>query len=208
MKTCFIVGAGEENALNIVKNDGDIVVACDGGLRYLDKYGYKPDVIIGDFDSLGYVPTGKEVIKLNVIKDETDVGAALRLFGDKFDRFVLLCCGGGKISHTLANIQNAINVAKRKKEVFIYDKKEILTFVTDGKISFASGKGFFSIFADGMCEGVTITNAKYPLSDAVLKSDFPLGVSNEFVGKTTEISVKKGTLTVAFPIDNPLPEFN
>ena len=43
-------------------------------------------------------------------------------------------------------------------------------------------------------EGVTIKGLKYELTDAVLTNDFPIGISNEFIGKMGMISVKKGAL--------------
>ena len=205
MKTCHIVGAGERTDHKIVKKDGDIVVACDGGLRYLDKDGIIPDVIIGDFDSLGFVPEGKNVVKLNVIKDETDVGAALRIYGDEYDRFMLYCCTGGRISHTFANIQNVLPLAKNGKEIFIFDGKETITFLSNGSLEFIGSEGSFSVLSMGKSSGVSITDAKYTLDNAVLSDDYPLGVSNEFCGKKTSIKVKDGTLMVCFPSKSDLP---
>lgn len=198
MKTCYIIGAGEENKLDLIKNDGDMVIACDGGLRYVEKYGVTPDVIIGDFDSLGYVPDKENVIKLNVIKDETDVGAAFRIYGDKYDRFVLYCCAGGRISHTLANIQNALSLVEKNKEVIIKDKCENITFVHNGSIVLENKNGFFSVFSVGQSHGVTIKGAKYEVKDIDLNDDYPLGVSNEFCKNVTEIEVRNGTLIVVF----------
>ena len=34
----------------------DHIIAVDGGLRSLEEVGVKPNVALGDFDSLGYVP--------------------------------------------------------------------------------------------------------------------------------------------------------
>ena len=53
MGDCYIIGAGDfcENALDV--KDDDFVIAADGGYRYLDKIGIKPDLYMGDFDS-GY----------------------------------------------------------------------------------------------------------------------------------------------------------
>ena len=45
-----------------------------------------------------------------------------------------------------------------------------------------------------MAEGVYETGLKYELKDAVLKKECPIGVSNEFMGIKSRVSVRKGTL--------------
>ena len=77
MSVCRIVGAGECKKTDFKKQNGDLIIAADGGCVYLEKAGIVPDIIIGDFDSLGYVPEGNEVVKLNPVKDITDMDAAV-----------------------------------------------------------------------------------------------------------------------------------
>ena len=59
-KTAIIVGAGDftDRGLNI---PADMIIAADAGLRNIRSSDIKPDVIIGDYDSLGYVPDGTVV---------------------------------------------------------------------------------------------------------------------------------------------------
>ncbi|MBQ6116705.1 MAG: thiamine diphosphokinase, partial [Oscillospiraceae bacterium] len=42
--------------------------------------------------------------------------------------------------------------------------------------------------------GVAISGGQYPLQDAVLTAEFPLGVSNHFIGNPITVSVKQGSL--------------
>ncbi len=60
-KVCHIMGAGEDFSPVMIRRPGDIVIAADGGLRLCRKLRETPDHIIGDFDSLGYVPEGDNV---------------------------------------------------------------------------------------------------------------------------------------------------
>lgn len=206
---CYIVGAGDFLPLDFIKKEGDFIIACDGGLKYLKEYNIVPDLILGDFDSLGYIPEGKNVIKLNPVKDDTDVVAAIRIaekMGYKDYRFY--CCTGGAISHTIANIQCLIRLSKKGLRGYLFDKTETLTAVTDGELSFTAAKGFVSVFAaDKQAYGVTLKGMKYPLTNYTMRNVYPIGVSNEFTADRSTISVKKGTLIVIFPSNADLPEF-
>lgn len=48
----------------------------------------------------------------------------------------------------------------------------------------------------GDARGVTISGAQYPLDDASLSAEFPLGVSNHFIGKPITVSVRSGSLLI------------
>ena len=208
MSVCHIVGAGEYSDVPMEKKEGDLVVASDGGLNYLARYGVTPDIVIGDFDSLGYRPQGKNVIVLPVKKDVTDVGAALGLPDlSDCEEYRLYCCYGGRISHTFANIQNLLPLARRGKRVYLYDKTETVTILHDGTMTFENAKGTFSLFAVGSASGVTVKGATYEVNDVELKEEYPLGVSNDFSGVSTTVTVRSGTLIVTFPNNAPLPKF-
>ena len=76
MGTCVIFGAAGFDGLAEEIQKEDLVIAADGGLRHLQSLGVSPDVILGDFDSLGYVPYCAQVF--TVEKDDTDAMMAVR----------------------------------------------------------------------------------------------------------------------------------
>ena len=78
MKTCYIIGAAELAIGRLRPSEGDFVIAADAGLLHLAKLHIKPDLMLGDFDSLGYVPSGENVEVCPVRKNDTDTMAALR----------------------------------------------------------------------------------------------------------------------------------
>lgn len=203
MNVCRIVGAGECKNIDFEKENGDLIIAADGGCVYLEKAGIKPDIIIGDFDSLGSIPDGDEVIKLNPVKDITDMDAAVKE-GIKrgYKEFHLYGACGGRIDHTLANIQLVASLAQNNINAFIHDDM-IITAVCNRKIKFdINSKGYISVFSHSdKCRGVSIKGLKYTLDNSELSNSFPLGVSNEFVGTDSEISVKNGTLIVIYSCD-------
>ena len=61
MTICALVGASEFNAEHFQMMDAagafDYVIAVDGGFAHLESIGRQPDMAMGDFDSLGYVPS-------------------------------------------------------------------------------------------------------------------------------------------------------
>ena len=76
--TCYIVGAASLDGVRLSPGSGDYVIAADGGYRSLKARGIEPDFVMGDFDSLGYRPDHPNVETHPVMKDDTDLGLAVR----------------------------------------------------------------------------------------------------------------------------------
>lgn len=201
-KTCYIVGAGENYGLDFTRKENDFVIAADGGLTYLQEKKIQPDLIIGDFDSMTETPLSSDFIKLSVDKDDTDTLAAVRKgiqFG--YDNFQIYCGTGGRIDHTIANIQTLAFLSAINKRGYLIGKNSIITTITNDKITFGKiDSGYISVFSlTDKSDGVCIKGLKYELENATLTNTFPIGVSNEFVDKESIISVKVGTLIIVYP---------
>ena len=198
---CYIVGAGEDYGLDFVPKEQDLVIAADGGYRVLTEAGIRPDLVIGDFDSLGAAPQEDQVITLPTVKDVTDTWAAIEL-GKKrgYRRFFLYGCTGGRFEHTVANMQTAAALAQDGMECRIFDKSQIITALSGGTMTFGADKsGFLSVFSHtDRCTGVTLKGLKYELEDAQFSNTFPLGVSNEFLGKPSAVTVETGIAILIF----------
>ncbi|MCD8021752.1 MAG: thiamine diphosphokinase [Lachnospiraceae bacterium] len=84
---------------------GDLVIAADGGYRYLQKLGVEPDILMGDFDSLEIVPEHRHLIRHSPIKDDTDMALAVA-WAEKagYETFFLYGGLGGRLDHSLANL--------------------------------------------------------------------------------------------------------
>ncbi len=200
VKCCYLVCAGEmKTPLCIEKKPFDKIIAVDGGLKRLRQAGIVPDLIAGDFDSLGFKPETGKLLCLPVEKDVTDSYAAAMSAADEgFERIIIFGGTGGRTEHTFANVQLLAALAKRGVKGFLADDGRTM-FVSDGgttKIA-ARKSGYVSVFSlDTKCEGVTLKGLKYPLSGYTLTNEFPIGVSNEFIGQTAEIIVEKGVYLV------------
>lgn len=200
-KICHCFGAGEFFGLCTEIKENDMTVAADGGLEAAVKCGITPDFVIGDFDSLGKIPKGKNITVLPAEKDTTDMFEAVSL-GEKNGCTVFHLYGGtgGRLDHTLANIQLLRHFSEKGCCLYLHGDGYTVTAVTDGGVALNGKKGkYVSVFSlSDISEGVRLKNLKYELEDYRLTASFPLGVSNEFTENTAQISVRKGTLAVYY----------
>ena len=196
---CYVVSAGDCAGINILKKENDIIIAVDKGLSYLLDADIKPDIILGDFDSLGYVPTGDNVIEHVPEKDDTDTMLAVKLGIEKgYKEFVIYGALGGRMDHSIANLLVVNYLSDNKCKCTVVDEAVTIRNVFDGKIVLeGKDSGVFSVFTlKNEAKGVSISGAKYEVSDCVFTNSIPLGVSNEFVGKDVVIEVEDGQLIV------------
>ncbi len=195
--TCVILGARDPGPMDI-PTDAYLIV-CDGGCRYLGEL--KPDLIVGDFDSLGYVPKADcPVVQLPVEKDDTDIMAALRIGLERgYDDFILYGCMGGRPDHAYANYQVLGWLTRHGARGCLKGEGWNITHIENAAITLHGIPGtVFSVFApEGRAEGVSIRDARYVLTDYDMTGAFPIGVSNEFVedGPAT-VSVEHGCLLI------------
>ena len=197
---CHVVGAGEFCPRGLTPGPGDLVIAADGGFAALEGLGLSPDLVVGDFDSLGHRPDHPHVVALPVEKDDTDMHSAIRLGWERGYRAFRLYGGtGGRIDHTLANIQSLAWLASQGGRGWLVGPDWTATVLSDGgALTLEAGRqGTVSVFCLGdRAEGVDIQGLKYGLSDGVLTADYPLGVSNSFLGRESRVSVRRGKLLV------------
>lgn len=204
---CHVVGAGDFWDQAFQPCSGDYVIAADAGCLHLEALGYRPDMVLGDFDSLGTVPDHSNVLRLPVEKDDTDTLHAVKVGMELgYRRFALHgALGGTRLDHTLANLQTLVYLTLRGCKGWIFGPKDtVITAVHNGSMTFSGEqKGVLSVFCMGdRAEGVTLTGLKYPLENGTLTCDVPIGVSNEFTGIPAAIDVKRGTLLVLWHASN------
>ena len=201
MYICYIFGALNTHITDFKTQESDLIIAADGGYSTLKKLNIKPDLVVGDFDSLGEAPENENVIKHPVKKDDTDTLLAVKIGLEKgYKSFVIFGAIGGRLDHTIATIQTATFVAENGGIAYIYDGTHTVTAIKNSSIKFSKdAKGYVSIFAlSCVAKGVTINGLLYELNDAEITPYFPVGVSNEFIGKESKISVTDGILTIIF----------
>ena len=195
---CYIVGAGSvpDGELCFEKRPEDLVIAADAGLLHLEKAGVRPDLLVADFDSMEAVSPACPLIRLPVVKDDTDTVYAVRAGLEKgYRRFVLFgSLGGKRLSHTVANIELLAFIREAGGTGELRSGETVVRLIGDGeRVSFSAEEtGIVSLFAYSGRAAVSIRGLQYAGEKIELTNAFPLGVSNHLIGQNAEIEVQEG----------------
>ena len=206
---CIVFCAAEFDRLACPIEPEDYVIAADGGLQHTQALGIEPQEILGDFDSLGYIPQDARVFPVE--KDDTDAMlAARRGLALGFREFLYYgSLDGKRLDHTVANYQTLQYLADHGARGYLVGQDFLATVVKEGRIFFPEGtEGLLSVFCLGAdALGVSLRGLYYPLEEGTLTAGFPLGVSNHFTGAPAEISVEAGSLLVMWERKNGFPQW-
>ena len=212
MHRCVLIAAGQicdyERTKSFLQSD-DFFIFCDGGLVHADGLGIKPALIVGDFDSCNEEQLSAwsdrcEIIRLPREKDDTDTFFAVKLALERgFNDFLLLGAMGGRFDHAFGNISILLYLDGLGKNAVLIDDYSQMQIVGKKPFFIKDDSSYFSVLTvAGDVSGVNIKNAKYPLENASLSSDFQLGISNEVLpGKTAEVSVEQGRVLVVTVVE-------
>ena len=174
------------------------VIAADSGLDRCGSAGIVPDLAVGDFDSAKTdIPEGVERVTVPSEKDITDAWLAARIALERgYTEIRFLCSLGGRISHSLANIQ-MLRDLKRQGAVGVLFGEHCGMFLLEGKsVRIPRFDGYLSLFALDETAVVSESGVKYPLDKHTLTNLFPLGVSNEITADLAEITIHSGLCAV------------
>ena len=181
----------------------DFLIAADKGYEALEAYGVPPNLVVGDFDSLGFTPPGAEVFPVE--KDDTDSMLAIRegLARGCTEFYFYGATGGHRLDHTLANLQSLAFLRRHGPRGYLYDDNFVYTVIENEHLTVRQTVdwGLLSIFNLGAdTEGLPLRGVQYELTDAPLGSAFPLGVSNHIIEPKARITVRKGALIVGWEL--------
>ena len=204
---CIIIGAGDLTMGELALQDEDYVIAVDGGLSYCGILAVEPDKIIGDFDSVSEaerlaIESLKEqlpelVTELPAEKNDTDMLAAIKHgLALEYKDFRIYAATGGRFDHTLANIQCLLYLKNHGATGYLVDGTGMILVLQNEAVHLNKNlEGYLSLFALGKeAKGVTVQGMKYPLKGYTMTNDFPIGISNEFIGEEAVIAVEDGEL--------------
>ena len=185
----------------------DRLYAVDRGLDIFCEGGVTPDFFVGDMDSaspssLDFLAENEiETVKLEREKDDTDFQLCLKLAAQKEAEgcdVAVINALGGRLDHLLSNIFTFSNVAPPLFPFFMGDDRELLFFVRGNEtltLDFATLPRNISLLSlADKTEGVTLTGAKWGLTNATLQAGKPYAISNELQGKTVTVTCTSGLL--------------
>ncbi len=199
--------AAEFDALAAPIQPEDFVLAADGGLRHTEKLNITPHGIIGDFDSLGYIPEGAQVFPVE--KDDTDAMLAARKGLELGFRDFLFygALDGPRLDHTIANFQTLQFLSDRGAAGYLVGRDYMVTVIKNETLSFSPAcEGILSLFCLGPeARGITLKGLHYGLENGTLTSGFPLGVSNHFTGQESSVTVTDGSVLALWDRKNGFP---
>lgn len=199
-KKCLIIGAGSFSLTSFTKIENDYIIAADGGYAHLKNLGLEPDLVLGDFDSLGYLPSHPNISRHKIEKDDTDMMLAVSFALDKgFGQiYIYGGLGGDRLDHSLANIHCLSYIANKGAQGYLIGEGIVATILRGGTITFSEDcRGYISLLSQTeKCEGISISSLKYELENTSLYSGSTLGMSNEFLGKEASVSLEDGSLLI------------
>ena len=188
---------------------GDLVIAADAGYLTAKALGVTPDVLLGDFDTLGVenIPDGIECLRVPREKNDTDTQLAVSTAIERGAKEIVIVGGvSGRLDHTLSTLAILEDLWERKKG-------RIYAILTDGKnrVRYIRGSGtilprsqyrFFSLIAaDELVKGVTLEGCKYPLKNGRISRRHQWAVSNEIEGNCALIEISRGGVWIIESMD-------
>jgi thiamine pyrophosphokinase len=193
--------------------DGDWIIAANGGAAQTLAWGLVPELVIGDMDSLSEEARaalderGCRIIEHPRAKDETDLELALTFAaGEGAQEIVVLGALGGRLDHALANVLLLTVPALQGVSVRIADgEEEVLLVQRGGEVTLRGQPGdLVSLLPlGGDVLGVTTSGLAWALQGDTLRFGFSRGVSNEMTDRAARIKVEEGFLLV---VHHLLPE--
>jgi thiamine pyrophosphokinase len=200
-----------------------LVVAADGGARACETLGLAPDLLVGDFDSLGdtelaaYEARGVPIERAPADKDETDTELALRAVLDRgASRITVLgAFGGARLDHEVANLGLLALPELVGRPTSLLDARARVTLLeapgpddrpVERSLPGPVG-GIVSLVPFGdAAHGVTTRGLRFALEDEPLALGPARGLSNVRIAEDATVRLRRGRLLVVeSPVTLPGP---
>ncbi len=203
-----VVASGELVATDVVTLDAaDLVVAADGGANSLDRIGRRPDLLVGDLDSIeaslveSLGASGMPIERHPADKEASDTELAVTsaLAAGATEVVILGAVGGDRLDHELANLLLLADPALAGRDVRADRGRSTVRAVhAAGRLELRGGAGDLVTLlpVGGDVSGITTGGLRWQLTDAVLAMGRARGLSNEVVHPPASVRIERGTLLV------------
>lgn len=197
----YVGGEIEPTGITEYPKEGDLIIAADCGYANAERLGVVPQVLLGDFDSIGTgeLPPVAEILQVPAEKDRTDTQLAVDLALSRgADDFVIIGGLSGRLDHTLSNLALLEYLFDARAHAVMTDGANRVRYLKNtGMLIARSSFTYLSLLVVGeRARGVFVDGCKYPLKNATLKSSCQYAVSNEITGNCALVEVRRGALYV------------
>jgi thiamine pyrophosphokinase len=208
MKRVLIIANGDLDAETIQRLRTtlfDRLVAVDGGADHCRALGLRPDLIVGDLDSLApetlghFQAAGIPVERHPERKDETDLELAiLGAVRQGAEYLVLTGALGGRLDMTVANVLLLARPELRHLRVELWEgpRTTWLLWPPGGQIHGRPGDTLSLLPLQADAEGLTTAGLVYPLHNETLCFGQARGLSNVLTEPMAQVHLRTGMLLV------------
>ncbi len=197
----YIYVGGEIDVAAITERprEGDLTVAADSGWNNARLLGVVPQILLGDFDSIGTegLPDAEEILQVPAEKDRTDTQLAVDLALSRgADDFFIIGGLSGRLDHTLSCLSVLQYLQEKRAHAVITDGFNRARYLENTGVLIARSEyTYLSLIAvSDTVRGVSIDGCKYPLKNARLARSCQWAVSNEITGNCALVEVRKGAI--------------
>jgi thiamine pyrophosphokinase len=211
MKIIIISGGNSPSKELLMKEitEDTFLIGADSGADCLYDYNIKPDLLVGDFDSINknvfkYYEKSDCIIDIYPTeKDSTDTEIAVqKALSMNPSEIVFLGCTGSRIDHLFGNIGMLKICLEYGVNACIKDKNNNIRLIDTPILLKGTVGDIFSVQSYGdEVVGLTIKGGKYPLNNYDLKIGESITISNEFASSEVQLEFKSGTLMVILSSD-------
>jgi thiamine pyrophosphokinase len=204
MRTLIIAASPSNNTTDLpnLAAGADLVVAADGGAAIALIHGVRPDLVVGDMDSVArevldaLEKDAVELVHFPSHKDETDLELALLEAVQRgADDITIVGALGGRLDHTLGNIYLLTMPELKGRRVRLVDgDEEVFVIRDEAEWRGRAGDTVSLIPLTPEAAGIETRGLEYPLRGESLIMGPGRGISNRMVGDGAGVSVADGIL--------------
>jgi thiamine pyrophosphokinase len=182
----------------------DVIICADGGTHHALALHLRPDLVIGDMDSISkeeWQQLQRENIAIDLHprdKDETDLELALdRALDQKPSSIRVIAALGKRLDQTLGNISLLADPRLADQDIRLDDGlDEVLLCRSRSELRGSPGDTVSLIPWAGPARGIRTSGLKWPLEDESLLPEKTRGISNEMTSATASIALTSGLLVI------------
>jgi thiamine pyrophosphokinase len=201
----FTGGARPHHLIAQDINSPQLVIAADSGWAHARAFGYVPQFLVGDLDSISADDFAEahsldtEIVQHSVDKDLTDTEIAVQLARSlKYERIHVVSGGGDRFDHLVAMLHSLV-AHTEDVVVTAHIGPSVIHFVTPKErfhTTCAPNTTVSLIPLGGSARGVRSEGLKWNLSRETLHSFASRGVSNCTTSDSFSLALRTGVLAV------------